>query len=210
MSDRPTKLVAFDLDGTLLHGDTVLEAIARPLGHLDAVREFEKLRVTDIDEIKAAREKVAGLYEASTLPELHPHLASMRFAPGAHEGMSLLKRHGFKIAIISITWEFAVEWFANQFGADYFVGTGLSHDGKITHFWPSDKAVWLKSLADRLGTPMKEVAAVGDSNGDLHMLRAVGHPYWVGSHLPTDLTAAHHPTGDIERIAQDIVAVSGR
>ena len=101
----------------------------------------------------------------------------MRLAPGVHEGLGLLRRHGFKIAIISITWEFAVEWFAHQFGADYFVGTGLSPYGKITDFWPSDKAVWLQGLADRLGTPMNDVAAVGDSSGDLHMLRAVGHPY---------------------------------
>jgi len=178
------------------------------MGHLDLVREFERLRVTDIDEIKAARVKVAGLYEASTLPELHPYLASMRLAPGVHEGLSLLKRNSFKIAIISITWEFAAEWFAHQLGADYFVGTGLSPDGKITHFWPSDKAVWLRNMAARLGVPMDQVAAVGDSNGDLDMLRAIGHPYWVGSHLPADLTAAHHPDGDIERIAQDIVVVA--
>jgi len=128
--------------------------------------------------------------------------------PGVHEGRSLLKRHGFNIAIISITWEFAVEWFAHQFGAEYFIGTRLSLDGDITGFWPSDKPVWLKSLADRLGTPMHDVAAVGDSSGDLDMLRAVGHPYWVGSHLPAGFTGAHHPDGDIERIAQDIVAVA--
>ena len=136
--------------------------------------------MTDIDDIKAAHEKVAGWYEPSVLPELHSSLASMRLAPGVHEGRSLLKRHGFKIAIISITWEFAVDWFAHQFGADYFVGTRLSPDGDIT-----------------------------DSNGDLDMLRTVEHLYWVDSHLPAGLTAVHHPDGDIECIAQDIVAVAG-
>jgi phosphoserine phosphatase len=164
--------------------------------------------VSGIDEVKAAREEVAGWYEDSTLPELHSSLASMQLAPGVHEGRSLLKRHGFNIAIISITWEFAVEWFAHQFGAGYFIGTRLSLDGDITGFCPSDKPVWLKSLADRLGTPMHDVAAVGDSSGDLDILRAVGHPYWVGSHLPAGFTAAHHPDGDIERIAQDIVPVA--
>ncbi len=69
--------------------------------------------------------------------------------------------------------------------------------------------MWLRSLADTLGTPMYDVAAVGDFSGDLDTLRSVGHPYWVGSHLPAGLTAAHHPYGDIERIAQDIVAVAG-
>ncbi len=154
--------------------------------------------MTDIDDIKAAHEKVAGWYDPSVLPELHSSLASMRLAPGVHEGRSLLKRHGFKIAIISITWEFAVEWFAHQCGADYFVGTRLSPDGDINDFWPSDKPIWLRSLADILGTP-----------GDLDMLRTVEHLYWVDSHLPAGLTAVHHPDGDIECIAQDIVAVAG-
>ena len=164
--------------------------------------------MTDIDDIKAAHEKVAGWYEPSVLPELHSSLASMRLAPDVHEGRSLLKRHGFKIAIISITWEFAVEWFAHQCGADYFVGTRLSPDGDITDFWPSDKPIWLRSLADTLGTPIYDVATVGDSNGDLDMLRTVEHLYWVDSHLPAGLTALHHPYEDIECIAQDIVAVA--
>lgn len=209
MTDQTPKLSAFDLDGTLLRGDTVWEALARPLGHLDRLQEFEQLSASYVDSVRAARKEVAGWYTASTLPELHSSLASMRLAPGVHKGLGLLKGNGSKIAIISITWEFAVEWFAGQFGADYFVGTGLSPDGKITDFWPNDKAVWLKSLADRLGAPMSDVAAAGDSSGDLHMLRAVGHPYWVGHDLPASLTAAHHPDGDIECIAQDIVAVAG-
>ena len=54
----------------------------------------------------------------------------------------MLHEHGFKIAIVSLTWEFAVEWFADRLGADYSVGTGLSADGLISHFWPKDKALW--------------------------------------------------------------------
>jgi phosphoserine phosphatase len=204
------KLSAFDLDGTLLWGDTVCEALARPLGRLDRMQEFEQISASDVDRARAARKEMAGWYETPTLPELHSSLASMRLAPGAHEGLSLLKRHGFTVAIVSITWEFAVEWFARQFGADYFVGTRLSPEGRVVDFWPGDKAVWLRELAVKLGVPMERVAAVGDSSGDIEMLQAVGHPYWVGHDLPAGLRASHHPNGDIERIAQDIVATAGR
>ena len=203
------QLAAFDLDGTLLRGDTVFEALARPLGHLERVQEFEKLRTSDIDGVRAARQEAAGWYESSTLPELHSSLASMRLAPGVHEGLGLLKSHGFAIAIVSITWEFAVEWFARQLGADHFVGTRLSPDGGVVDFWPADKAVWLRELAVTLGVRMGRVAAVGDSSGDLHMLKAVGHPYWVGHDMPAGLIASHYPEGDIERVAQDIVATAG-
>ena len=170
------RLAAFDLDGTLLRGDTVCEALARPLGRLDRMQDFEQLSSSDVDRVRAAREEMAGWYESSTLPELHSSLASMRLATGACEGLGLLKRHGFAIAIVSITWEFAVEWFARQLGADYFVGTRLSPDGRVVDFWPVDKAAWLGELAARLGVQMDQVAAVGDSRGDLDMLRAVGRP----------------------------------
>lgn len=204
-----SKLAAFDLDGTLLKGDTVCEALARPLGRLGRMQEFERLSSSDVDGVRAAREEMDGWYETSTLPELHASLASMRLAPGVHEGLSLLRRSGFVIAIVSITWEFAVEWFARQLDADYFVGTRLSPDGSVVDFWPADKPVWLQKLAVKLAVPMDSVAAVGDSRGDLDMLQAVGHPYWVGHDLPAGLTASHHPDGDIERIAHDIVVSAG-
>ena len=203
-----TKLAAFDLDGTLLRGDTVCEAIARGLGRLDRMLELEGLGFTQLEQIRAGREEMASWYAASTAQELCSYLDSMHLAPGAREGLGLLKEHGFKIAIVSITWEFAVEWFANRLGADYFVGTRLSPDGVITHFLPEDKPTWLQRLATDLGAGMDDVVAVGDSGGDTEMLLAGGHPYWVGTSVPKPLMgkARHLPDGDILEIARQIVA----
>ena len=206
------KLVAFDLDGTLLWEESVWEAIARGIGRLDRVREMEQLSADQTAEITAAREESAGWYSAYTFEELLEHVTSMRVAPGVDEGFALLREHGFKIAVVSLSWEFAVEWFANRFGADYFVGTGLSPDGRITHFWPEDKALWLTELARKLDVDMKDVAAVGDSRGDIPMLLAVDHPYWVAKAVPPELDGkvVHEPHGDIRVVAESIVRTAGR
>ena len=111
------RFAAFDLDGTLLRGDTVLEAIARPLGRLDRTREFERL--TQRADIKMAREEVATWYEGHGFSELRSYLETMNLAPGAHSAFRLLKRYDIKTAIVSITWEFAVEWFAQKLGAEF-------------------------------------------------------------------------------------------
>ena len=205
------KLVAFDLDGTLLWGESVWEAIARGIGRLERVREMERLDPTQTEEIAAAREESAGWYADFTFDELLEHVTSIRVAPGADEGFALLREHGFKIALVSLTWEFAVEWFANRFGADYYAGTGLSPDGRITHFWPEDKALWLAGLAGKLDVDMKDVAAVGDSRGDIPMLLAVGHPHWVAETVPPPLNGkvAHEPHGDIRVVAESIVRAVG-
>lgn len=47
------RLVACDLDGTLLRPETCCEALARPLGRLERMREFERLHT--VAEITAAR-----------------------------------------------------------------------------------------------------------------------------------------------------------
>ena len=78
------------------------------------------------------------LLAPSSFPELCTYLTSLQVAPGVPEGLTLLKQRKIKIAVVSITWEFAVEWFARRLVVDYFVGTRLSPDGQITHFWPED------------------------------------------------------------------------
>ena len=178
---------------------------------MERVREMEQFRPDQVAEITAAREESAGWYSSFTHDELLEHVTSIQVAPGIDEGFALLHAHGFKIAVVSLTWEFAVEWFADRFGGDYYVGTGLSSDGEITHFWPKDKALWLARLARKLGVDMGDVAAVGDSRGDVPMLSAVGHPYWVGETVPPQLNgeAIHEADGDIRVVAESIVRAVG-
>ena len=194
------RIAAFDLDGTLLRGQTACEAIAMGIGRIGRMREFEELGSSQIEEM-------AEWYSSFTFSDLCKHLTAIRVAPGVNEGFALLHDHGFKIAIVSLTWEFAVEWFANRLGADYSVGTGLSSCGLITHFWPQDKALWLTGLAAKLGVDMKDVAAVGDSGGDIPMLLSVGHRYWVGETILPQLEGKviHEPTGDMRLVAHRII-----
>jgi HAD superfamily phosphoserine phosphatase-like hydrolase len=201
----PVRLVAFDLDGTLLRGDTVCVALARRLGRLAEMEAFERL--TDQDAIAAARTEMARWYGACAGDALRAYLDDLRLAPGAEEAFRMLRQHGIATAIVSITWEFAVAHVTALLGADYSVGTGLDAAGDVAHFWPDDKASWLRELAVRLGIQMEQVAAVGDSWRDAPMLRAVGRPYFVGASLPPGLEhAVHVPDGDIRRIAEHILA----
>ncbi len=209
--NRPIRLAAFDLDGTLLWGQTVCEAIAKGIGRIQRMRELEQLTSEQVEEITAAREEIAEWYSQFSFDDLRKHLPTIRVAPGVVESFTLLRDRGFKIAIVSLTWEFAVEWFADKFGADFSVGTGLSSSGLVTPFWPKDKAHWLARLADNLGVNMRNVAAVGDSSGDIPMLLSAGHRYWVGQRIPVgiDQKIIHEPTGDIYLVARQIVNALG-
>jgi haloacid dehalogenase-like hydrolase len=127
-------------------------------------------------------------------------------APRAAEGITFLRRHGVAVAIASITWEFAVAWFARQLQVDYFVGTRLEPDGRIMHFWPRDKVTWIQGLRDTLRIPASRIVAIGDSGGDVEMLRAVRHPVFVGATLPGELPGVtHFPGTDIATVAHWII-----
>jgi HAD superfamily phosphoserine phosphatase-like hydrolase len=200
---RRVRLVAFDLDGTLIRGPTICESLAEPLGKLSRMREFEQLR--DLAQIRAARQEMLTWY-GEPLIALCENLKDVDIAPGADEAFELLAQRGIRTAIVSITWSFAVEWFARRFGAGAWIGTG-AQSGEIEHFWPSDKPVWLAHHANALGIELSEVAAVGDSHGDVPMLAAVGHPFFVGADLPPEIAhAAHAPNADLLEIAQRVLA----
>ena len=201
---QPILLVAFDLDGTLLRGDTVCLALATQLGKRERMQEMERL--TARDDIAAAREEMAAWYRGVPIDDLCASLAAIPLAPGTREAFQLLKQHQIETAIVSITWDFAVASIANNLGADHFVGTQYQADGPVGHFWPEDKPRWLQSLASGLDLSMDQLAAVGDSASDLPMLRAVGRPIYIGHTRPTGLDhLLHCPNADVLDIARDLI-----
>lgn len=202
--DRDIELVAFDLDGTLLRGVTVCEAIARQLGRGERMEELEQVHTTE--EILQSREEMASWYEPYSVAELATPLPEMDLAPGTREAFDRLADHDVTTAIVSLTWEFAVEYFAEELGADHYVGTTLHPDGDITHVLPADKPTWIRGLTERQEIEMEQVASVGDTANDAHMLAATGRAYFVGSDLPDGLESVRHrPDADISELVEDLL-----
>lgn len=199
----PLRLVIFDLDGTIVRGNTCVQALADHLGKRGECDSFEQLDHADRSGVTVARELMAGWLRSSDMTSLLTSLDSLILAPGAAVAFRTLRSHGITTAIASMTWEFAVERFARLLGADYFVGTRLSDTDEIGHVWPEDKATWAKGLAQRLRLSMAQVAAVGDSPGDYDLLASVGYPLFVGAFPPPG--AIHLPEADLLDLARLIV-----
>lgn len=171
-------LVVFDLDGTLIRGDSVCELLARRLGRMERMQHFESL-TTDA-EIALARAEMLEWYAATSRAELVALLEDARWAPGAREAVALLRADGYVCAISSVTWRFAVARFAEWLGIEHYQGTDQTADGSIEHVWPEDKLSWVSALAARLGFERERVITVGDSWRDIHMFRAGARAFFVG------------------------------
>jgi phosphoserine phosphatase len=200
------RLVVFDLDGTLLRGPTVCEVLAIPFGRSREMAEFERL--TEIDDLRAAREVMYDWYGREPVDELCGHLGGLQFAPGALDACTGLQAAGVTLAIASLTWDFAVEWVARQLSIPLWLGTSVDTSGAWSHCWPETKATWFESLAITVGCDRHETAAVGDSAGDVQLLNEAGVAVFVGRDLPSGLEApvVHMPGADLRAVAELLLA----
>jgi phosphoserine phosphatase len=199
-------LVVFDLDGTVLRGKTVCELLAVPLRRQERMHQIERLRSES--EISEARLEMAAWYRDVPVERLLSYLEKAAIAPGALESFDLLRRNGFECAISSITWMFAVRWFAERLNVAHFQGTDILGDGRITHVWPRDKGTWVRELTTVLGVRPDRVAAIGDSWRDLDMFQASARAFFVGRpHEGRDLPASvvRVAGGDLLTVARTLV-----
>ena len=201
------KLAIFDVDGTLLRGDTACQVIARHLGTYDRMCEMERASaLTSREEVIAYREEMAGWYMEAGLDSVVSALADLPWAPGAHEGIERLRISGFEVALASITWSFAVDQIASQLGVTRWAATGLDFGtGVIDHAWGETKRDFLLERAKELAITNEETAAVGDSSGDFEMLDAADLGIYVGAEPPDIQGVVHMPCADILSVAARIL-----
>lgn len=207
MNDAPETMrgiAAFDLDGTLLRGDTICEVLAKALGRLEEMKRFEAF--TTESDIADGRSQMARWYSEHSAGNLQAHLHNACWAPGAHEAIQRLQEARIVVGIASLTWSFAVRWFAERLNVRHYLGTDISPNGDIIHVWARDKARWLEELAEPYGISQNRIAAVGDSEGDAAMLRVAGLRFFVGANLiPGIEPDIHLPAADLRVVAGHII-----
>jgi phosphoserine phosphatase len=205
MSEGVQGIVGFDLDGTLLRGPTACEVIAEPLGRLEQMKYFETMKTEQ--EIVSARTEMARWYDGRAFADLQCFCERACWAPGAWEAVALLQSRGIEVVIASITWSFAVAWFAKRLNIRRYLGTQLLPNGDIVHVWDHDKGRWFRDLVQDYGVPDSLVAAVGDSQGDAEFLRVAALRFFVGSgpvpNIPPPVV--HIPNADLRVVAEHIV-----
>jgi phosphoserine phosphatase len=200
-------LVAFDVDGTLLRGETICECLGRGIGKIEEMKTFELL--TSQAQIFQARRTMLGWFMPYGRTGLLECLKSARLAPGARAGIARLRARGMRTALVSISWRFAVDWLAADLGADYAIGTDWLEAGEVVDFWPDDKVTWLAALLQELCLSPQALVAIGDSAGDIPMLKFAGRSYFVGQKMPPLLAHVRHwPDANIEELVDDIVRLT--
>ena len=174
------KLIAFDMDSTLVKGETIVE-IARKINKQEEMaRLTEKAMSTDQDFSTSLRERVKLLEGVSekTLLEIAENL---EIASGAEELIQNLKTMDWKIALISSGFSYFTDAIKKKLDLDYSFGNTLEikngvATGKVIGSIIDGEGKWkiIEDLMADLGITREQVVTVGDGSNDRIMLQNSG------------------------------------
>lgn len=180
MYRRMRRLICFDMDSTLIETE-VIDELAERAGVGSQVREItERAMRGEIDFTESFKERVAllkGLDESV----MHDIAVNLPITEGVERLMYVLKRYGYKIAILSGGFTYFGNYLKEKFGIDYVYANQLEIiDGKLTGKYLGNivdgkrKAELLQLLAQVENVDIAQTIAVGDGANDLPMLSVAG------------------------------------
>lgn len=181
MYRRMRRLICFDMDSTLIQTECIDE-LAMRAGVGDKVKAItERAMRGEIDFKESFTQRVSLLkgLDISVMKDIADHLP---ITEGADRLMSVLKRCGYKIAILSGGFTYFGEQLRRRYGIDYVYANELEIDekGKLTGHYVGDivdgkrKAELLKLIAQVEQVNLAQTIAVGDGANDLPMISEAG------------------------------------
>ena len=181
MFRRMRRLICFDMDSTLIQTECIDE-LAMRAGVGDQVKAItERAMRGEIDFKESFTQRVALLkgLDVSVMREIAERLP---ITEGVDRLMAVLKRYGYKIAILSGGFTYFGEYLQRRYGIDYMYANELEVDenGKLTGRYLGEvvdghrKAELLKLIAQVEKVNLAQTIAVGDGANDLPMLSQAG------------------------------------
>lgn len=180
MYRRMRRLICFDMDSTLIETE-VIDELAIRAGVGDQVKAITEAAMRgEIDFCESFRQRCALLkgLDVSVMQEIAENLP---ITEGVDRLMRILKKVGFKIAILSGGFTYFGNYLKQKYNIDYVYANELEvENGKLTGRHVGDivdgkrKAELLRLIAQVENVDIRQTVAVGDRANDLPMISIAG------------------------------------
>lgn len=203
MYRRMRRLICFDMDSTLIETE-VIDELAIRAGVGDQVKAITEAAMRgEIDFTESFKQRCALLkgLDVSVMQEI---AESLPITEGVDRLMRILKKVGFKIAILSGGFTYFGNYLKQKYNIDYVYANELEIvDGKLTGRHVGDivdgkrKAELLRLIAQVENVDIRQTVAVGDGANDLPMISIAG------------LGIAFHAKPKVKETAQQSISTIG-
>ena len=177
---RGMRLIVMDVDSTLIQGE-VIEMLAEHAGYRNEVAEVTEAAMRgelDFEASLRARVKLLAGVPESAFDAVYD---AIELTPGARTLVRILRRLGYRFALVSGGFSQITDRLADDLGIHYSRANELEVvDGRLTGEIVGDvvdragKARALREFAAELGLTEASVIAIGDGANDLDMINAAG------------------------------------
>lgn len=180
MYRRMRRLICFDMDSTLIETE-VIDELAVRAGVGDQVKAITEAAMRgEIDFCESFRQR-CGLLKGLDVSVMQEIAENLPITEGVDRLMRILKKVGFKIAILSGGFTYFGNYLKQRYNIDYVYANELEiADGKLTGNHLGDivdgkrKAELLRLIAQVENVDIRQTVAVGDGANDLPMISIAG------------------------------------
>ena len=177
---RSRRLICFDMDSTLIRTE-VIDELADRAGVGAEVRDITERAMRGEIDFRESFEQRVALLKGLDVSVMEDIAVNLPITEGVDRMMTILKRVGYKTAILSGGFTYFGNYLKRRFGFDYVYANELEvEDGKLTGRYTGEivdgarKAELLRLLCQFENIDIQQSVAVGDGANDLPMLNIAG------------------------------------
>ena len=177
---RSRRLICFDMDSTLIETE-VIDELAERAGVGDEVRAITASAMRGEIDFRESFSRRVALLKGLDVSVMEEIARSLPITEGLERMMTILKRVGYKTAILSGGFTYFGNYLRQKYGFDYVYANELEiEEGKLTGRYVGEvvdgrrKAELLRLLCQFEEINIAQSVAVGDGANDLPMLNLAG------------------------------------
>ena len=180
MYRRMRRLICFDMDSTLIKTE-VIDELAMRAGVGDEVKAITEAAMRGEIDFRESFTRRCALLKGLDVSVMRDIAENLPITEGVDRLMRVLKKVGFKIAILSGGFTYFGNYLKQRYGIDYVYANELEvENGKLTGRYVGDivdgkrKAELLRLIAQVENVDIRQTVAVGDGANDLPMISIAG------------------------------------
>lgn len=212
------KLIVFDIDGTITRHISSWRYIHERLNIWDALaHKYQDKFLAGKISYRRFCELDAAHWKGMSEKKLYDIFKEVKYSRNAKKAIGTLKKSGFKLVAISTGLQFMTDRIKKELLFDYVLGNRLDvKNGELTgevtiNISHGAKGKTVRAILKRFGLKPHEMIAVGDSDGDIPMMKLAGYSICFNPASEKTALAADYvsKTDDFMEVCEKILEISG-